>query len=396
MLKTTKNSALWYIGLWLFYRLHGTLYPSGAFYSQLVLLLLVFWSFYHFTIILFQKNKTFFFKSLIVLTCMYIVYGLFLFLTDGMVVHGKSAINPPTYLYIETYLLSLLPIFSFYYFTKSGKIDISIMNVLVPIFILVSITEFYRSQAEMMQLILEKRKVLVDEITNNGGYIVASVLPTLLVYRNKKIIQYSCLVICAIFVLISMKRGAILISMLSILFILNDSLKHSKRVHKILTFSLIAIMAIILICAFNSLLSSSDYFFERLQATKDGDTSSRDELYGEFIYFFINDANIFQQFIGIGANGTLKISFNYAHNDWLETLINQGIIGILIFISFWRNFFRETHASYLSEQSRYVVLTVFFFGITKTFFSMSIGEMTTYTNCVLGFALADGFKNNHI
>lgn len=396
MLKTIKNTALWYVGLWFFYRLHGTLYPSGAFYSQLVLLVLVLWSFYHFTIILFQKNKTFFFKSLIVLTCMYIVYGLFLFLTDGMVVHGKSAINPPTYLYIETYLLSLLPIFSFYYFTKSGKIDISIMNVLVPIFILVSITEFYRSQAEMMQLILEKRNVLVDEVTNNGGYIVASVLPALLVYRNKKIIQYSCLIICAIFVLISMKRGAILVSMLSILFILNDSLKHSKRVQKILTFSLIAIMAIILICAFNSLLSSSDYFFERLQATKDGDTSSRDELYGEFIYFFINDASVFQQFIGVGANGTLKISFNYAHNDWLETLINQGIIGVLIFINFWRNFFREAHASYLSEQSRYVVLSVFFLSITKTIFSMSIGEMTTYTNCVLGFALADGFKNNHI
>ena len=66
------------------------------------------------------------------------------------------------------------------------------------------------------------------------------------------------------------------------------------------------------------MMSSNDYFLQRIKATKEGDSSGRDSIYSFFWTYFTERADFVHYLFGRGANGTLEIYYNYAHNDWLR------------------------------------------------------------------------------
>lgn len=80
------------------------------------------------------------------------------------------------------------------------------------------------------------------------------------------------------------------------------------------------------------MMAESDYFNHRIEQTLEGDSSNRDVIYGGLIIHFLDETNALKLFLGNGAQATLKIHGGFAHNDWLELLINNGIIGALIYI----------------------------------------------------------------
>ena len=56
----------------------------------------------------------------------------------------------------------------------------------------------------------------------------------------------------------------------------------------------------------------------------EGGSSGRDELLTNSLDYYLNNESIIQQIFGLGANGTLSVAGNGAHNDWVELLVNQG------------------------------------------------------------------------
>ena len=123
-----------------------------------------------------------------------------------------------------------------------------------------------------------------------------------------------------------------------------------------------------------------------------GDASQRGVLHPFFWENFLYRANAVQMLFGYGANGTIKLTFNYAHNDWLEILTNQGLFGVIIFFYYWFAFFYSANFRNLSRESRFTLNLIIIMYFIKTFFSMSIGNMTIYTNCMIGLTLNDGLK----
>ena len=98
--------------------------------------------------------------------------------------------------------------------------------------------------------------------------------------------------------------------------------------------------------------------------------------------------NIFQVLFGIGADGTLIVADNYAHNDWLEILTNQGAVGVLIFGVYWFRLIGEWRKS-KGMHDAYMAITLFiiiFF--MKTLFSMSYNTIPYYSSIILGFYLS--------
>lgn len=372
-----------YLTLWSAYSLQGTLYSSGSMFSQGLLAIILAMSATHTLLVFFNKRKPSFFKGLILLVIMYTFYGIILLATDGATTRGMVK-TPPTYFYLKTYWVSLLPIFSFYYYTTKGYLNLRIYRKWVIVLFLLAIAEFFRMQRETILLVDN------DDITNNGGYVMLSIIPCLLVF--KKSWQQMVLVLISVaFILFSIKRGAIATAAIVVCVYLFQNFKSLKRWERFFYIAAIAIVGLIGIILLKDTLLVNDYFNYRIQQTLEGDSSGRTAIYQYLIDYYANYASFIQQLVGFGAFGTIKISPQYAHNDWLETLINQGLLGIIIFLFYWVRFAKTCRTRTLSSSSRKVLILVFVIMLFRTFFSMSIGDNSVYISSILGFALADGF-----
>ena len=95
-----------------------------------------------------------------------------------------------------------------------------------------------------------------------------------------------------------------------------------------------------------------------------------------------------QQLLGGGANYTLTVSNNYAHNDWIEILVNQGILGIFVFFMYWKSFFRTAFRTNLDKTCSIVIKMIFIGYFAKTMFSMSYTDYNIMVNLCLGYCIS--------
>lgn len=389
MLKTFfRNPCNIYFSLFCLYLMQGTLYASGSIVSQVLLGVILLMSLKPFWTVLQSNDKSDYFKGLSALVVMYVVYGVFLMVTDGSVTQGIYK-HPRTMSYIKGYMLSLLPIYACYDYAKKGYLNAQMLRWWVIVFVIVATAGYYREQQNRLI-----KLIMGEEVTNNFGYTFLSLIPVMLIFTRNPLLRYIGVGYCSVFVIMAMKRGAILILVLTLILFILKELRTSKGRTKFWVVVLVVLSVVFLVAFVQNMLESSDYFNHRIEQTVDGNSSGRDELYSTFVDAYFNNANISQILIGRGANGTLKVATNYAHNDWLETLTNQGALGFIIFFIYWMLFWKTSRNRCLSEKSRFALLLIFIIFGAKTMFSMSIGDMTIYVSSIFGYALADGFARD--
>lgn len=380
-----------YLLLWCLCELKGTLYAPGSIISQGLMLIIVLISAKEF-LFYYQKPSVktsasrAYFKSVLLLLILYTVYGIALFLTDGFVYGDR-----PTYYYLQAAYITFLPVYTCYIFTKQGKLTLTSLQLWMVVFIVVGICQFYYTQQKMMTQIIENGSY-IDETTNNAGYILLSIMPGLLVYYKKPIYMYLGLGICVFFVLVSMKRGAILIAAFILCQIIYRQIKKSKGSIKIFSLLLGTIGTILLVAFVMNLANTDDFFYLRIQETLEGNTSDRDVIYKNLWDIYKDQFGFFEKIVGVGGMGTLKRVGMYAHNDWLETVFDQGILGIVVLVNYVLVFYKTVMNRKFSDLSKFCLLLTFQIFLIKSFFSMSICGMSIFMATVLGFALADGFS----
>ena len=249
-----------------------------------------------------------------------------------------------------------------------------------------------------MQKAMEKllaRGSLAEETTNNAGYLFLSLIPIWVVYRRKPLLQYAGLAFCMAFILMGMKRGAILIGGVVVLYLIWQIIKNARDKQRVIVILLTAVLAVVGVYFVIDMMTSSDYFMQRLEATKEGNSSGRDSLYSFFWTYFTEKADAIQYLFGRGANGTLEIYYNYAHNDWLEIAVNQGLLGIIVYAVYWKKFYSTWRQS-TNIEAKTILALVGIIYFAQTLFSMSYGDMTYVCTSVLGYALATYKKPNTI
>lgn len=128
----------------------------------------------------------------------------------------------------------------------------------------------------------------------------------------------------------------------------------------------------------------------RLGKTIEGDMSARDEMYPEFLEFYFQNATVTEYLLGYGADGTLKNVGEFAHQDWIETLMNQGFLGVFLLLNYWWALFMAAYRSYVKRYVNITNIIALFLIIyfTKTMVSMSINDMTIFSTSALAYALA--------
>ena len=136
------------------------------------------------------------------------------------------------------------------------------------------------------------------------------------------------------------------------------------------------------------MMESSDYFMSRIEQTKEGNSSGRNALYERYWNHFKNETDIFKYLLGNGANATLGIGVNYAHNDWLEIAIDEGVLGLVIYCIYWFCFWRTIASIKYNITAKLVLSLTFISFLIMTVFSMSYTEYSIYSCSVFGYYLA--------
>lgn len=380
-----KNSLNIYIFLLCIYNLQGILYTSGSLISRLILAVVLVWSFYYFIIANTRFKLPKAMKMLTALIVIWFGYGVINLLT------GSKYVGIPSYYYLKNIFNSLLPIYAFYVFARRGQLTRQVLTAWIYVFVIIVIANFYRNQQEKLVTVWR------DEVTNNMGYLMLSILPLLPILRHRPLIQYAILGVLMFFVLQGMKRGAIIVGAVGVVFFLLESFQMNKQSNnKIGGNSFFRVLLTIGIVFFTvyfiqRLLISSDYFNERIERTLEGDSSGRDVLYEKAIYALMEGTKPLYVLFGRGGDATLRVLGNYAHNDWFEIAINNGFWMLLLYVVYWVSLMRYIIRIKKINKVAFVMLGLFFIVyFLKTFFSMSYCDTPFYASCAMGYALANG------
>lgn len=378
------NQFYLYTIIWIIYMMQEMLFGEGGGIGRLLLIVLLVWS-----ILIFIKTTrhSILPRSLNVLAVLlgtYILYGLVPILTSETL-NVNDGVAVPPFSYMKSALISIVPVFVFFHYAKKGYITQTNIKWLAVAFFAILIFDYYHSATKLLLQALERGSSR-EEFTNNVGYNFLCLLPYLYFFKKK----YALLFMLGImaFIVMAMKRGAIMIGAVCVMFYLYQWFRFASRKTKMYAF--IGIVCIFVLSGhfIMDFYEQSSYFQKRVEDTLEGYTSNRDVIASSLWGFYVGDASLFEQLFGCGANGTLKHATNYAHNDWLEMLINQGLVGVLIQLAFYVTlFFDMRKMRRIDKQYYYSFLTLYIIVFTKTIFSMSICAMLPYTTMMLGFFL---------
>lgn len=364
-----------YVFMWCIYMLQEVLYSPGII-NQLLQLIMILWC----TVAMFKymiqpTESSSILRVTILLIAMYTIYGII------HILFGKAIMMHSQYIYLRFSLNSLAPIFLFYFFTKNGELTSDRIRIYLPILIVICILLFYKEESRAL---LKSNK---EEVTNNGGYYFIALIPFLFFYVKKPILQYLFLGIILLYVILAMKRGAILIGTVASMVFLYANMKNSSRRTKILV--ILSTIAIVVGISqyIDFMMSSSEYFTSRVDQTLEGNSSNRDIIYGTLWNSLILEPNPFYFYFGRGADSSLEVVGSFAHQDWLETFCNNGLVGVIILFYFFYILGKNVWKSkqYFPRIIFYSFATLFIITFSKTLFSMSIQNLDMPITMLLGY-----------
>ena len=270
---------------------------------------------------------------------------------------------------IGNILVALFAFPLFCYIARRGGITQKFTNIAIIILIWACILSYYH-----LRDIAYATGTISDlaTFTNNMTTSFVMILPLIIICKNN-LIKFGGLIIFVFFIISGAKRGNIIAAAIPLAIIFYSMIRTYKRnLFKIL----LSFVAIIILSYYvNKWIVTNDYLMYRIEQTMEGQSSHRDEIYTEAWQLWSTSDNTTNMVIGYGFDGTLNNMSNghYAHNDWLEILVDYGLIGILsyllIFFSIIKNIIRTKETDI-----KLILLACFSIWFLKTLFSMGFTE----------------------
>ena len=331
------NSSDFYIALWLLYYVFEYMKWPGVMQVG-ILGLLYAWSFYCAYLIHARTRTTNLIKGFDFLIAVLTIYYAFYYVQHGNNVNVGGLSLKVTNSIFQIFS-SLLSFYAFYWFSLKGKLSLTTIRMWSVFFFGIAIWDYFVQQQKGMEMLLAYNNPNIDmEVVNNGSYKILALVPLIGLY-NKKLFQLAGLMVCMYFILMSFKRGPLLILAVCILYY------YIKRSGSNKIWTVIAFLITIYIGLFwiQGLMSESDMFELKLQKTLEGNSSGRDILLDKLISYFSMNMTPISLMFGYGANATVHIAGKSAHSDWIEMMVNMGVIGLTVYsyfcyqiVKFWK------------------------------------------------------------
>lgn len=253
----------------------------------------------------------------------------------------------------------MLSYYPFKYWSNQGVISESLKRKMALLFAGVFAYGFFVKQNEAAN-----SAYWVEFVTNNGGYMIPLVFPLLGIFLEKWW-SWILLAIAVILTLMSAKRGAIVCISVEALLFVHYKLKTGSNKAWTIFFTFISL--VLLAGLTYKYISNDAFLLGRFQ----GDSSGRDSIYRTLWNLYAN-ADYLEQLFGFGFLQTLEINGIFAHSDWLELIIDQGILGVvvylLIFYSLIKCYFQIVNKT--APQYRFIYLAAVLCWSLKSIFSM--------------------------
>lgn len=298
-------------------------------------------------------------KAILSFVCLNLVYYFISYLWN----------NPSTSL-IGTTLYLMLSFNMFAFLGKEGVLTQKFILVASILLTISMIPSFYNYQ----QLALMQRSG-VDSTTVNESVFFLMLLPLLFCIKNR-VLSLCIFCVCLFFLILGAKRGNILAAMIPIAMYIWTLFRENKK-HFFKVLILISSLVGIAIWV-KELILSNEYFLYRIETTLEGNSSGRDSIYSEMWKMWYDSGSLIKLLFGYGYSGTFLYSqsAHYAHNDWLEILVDYGLIGIIvyasIFIAFVKFYFKLEKG-----YARITCLAIISIWFMKTLYSMAFWEEST-------------------
>lgn len=382
-----------YIVLWCLYSLQGVLYPVGGIISRSLLLILLAWSLYSCYVVntkcTYSKLPAFI-KVVNVFLLMATAYGIVLILSGSeLYVTEGDYIKTSNFDYLKSIYISLLPLYVFYDYSKRNLLTEKSVRIFAIILFCLAIVHYFNDQQTNLIAALEIRSAR-EEFTLNVGYTFLHLMPLLMFWYRKPIFQFVLLLLCTIFIVLCMKRGAILIGAFCVIYFVYTMLRKTRGTQRFVIAFLTVVAVVVMVYVVQDILETSEYFVQRIEQTLEGDSSNRDMIYSSYLEHFMNEQNPLRILFGNGANATLVVGSNYAHNDWLEIAINNGLLGLIIYILYFVALFRDwlQRRKRMSSYYSAALFMSFIILFSTTLFSMSYSSIDISQTLAMGFILA--------
>lgn len=366
------------------YWLQGVLHFQGTVLSQVCLLivLLISVGYFVYTNISYQLPKPL--KILNVFIVVLSIYGVALMLSSRYIHQGIGS-----QYYLQTIYTSLLPVYAFYYFSVKGILTDKYIRILAVILLIVSVVRFANYEEVLMSEVADNASN-VEGVTNNISYSFLSILPILFFWNRHKIVQYCLMLCCGYYILLGVKRGAIIIGAVGLIYMLFRSMSSTDKKRRTMVIPLVILMISIIGYYTVSFYQENTYFQNRFESTIEGDSSGRDMIYTKLINYYLYDTTVLQFLFGSGATSSVRICGLAAHNDWLELLIGQGLFGgtlyLIFFISLFQSARKLRRMGYTYVSDAFTLLV--FINLAKTFFSMSFNDYSIDMTACMGYCFA--------
>lgn len=317
-----------------------------------------------YVVITFRQTLPAFAKWLLLLI---IIISLYFYGADA------NAYNSTTY---SNTIIPLLSFFPIYYFARNGLISDKYLSLFTYALLIIIIISFVKTRhTAFSELAYDS-----DNVTINYGYLFATFVP-LIFFRKKIVVQLILFFICLVGSVISVKRGAILSTSFGFALYIFYYLKQHNKYSGIKKFIInIMFVAIIWIGIYYLYMYSinNDAFMLRVEMSQGGDMSGRDTIISE-LWQIIMSQNDFNLIFGNGYSAVRNIIEIEAHNDWLEILVDYGIIGFTIYLAMVLSLIVFTFR-YPILKFKYVLITGTTVWLIKSIFSMSFNN---YNSIVL-------------
>lgn len=385
--KDSRSSILWYVIpiLYSLYYLQGILYDRGLFSLIAISLLLLLGIFFCIKTFIVDSTRPrplvtiFIFLSLVTVS----------YILSPKYVKSSHELQPlSTFIQFKDLLIFFLSIFTGYQIGLTNRLKNSQLIICCTVFFILAILYFIRMNA-ILYAITHR-----NEITNNAGYFFVAILPYfILLLKEKKILGWLFIAVSVIFITYTFKRGAIIITAVILIYV--STVGNSK---KSISLKGILFAFVLMSCAvyfFLTVMESSEFMAQRVRATLAGDSSSRDTLYSYLWNEWLN-ADVLHQLFGFGMSQTVTFAGNYAHNDWLEILINYGFFGVILYACILVQLFKYRKNLNYNKWFKLCYTSIMLTWIMKTLFSMGIGVPESLSIILLGSLIGNSVSHYRV
>lgn len=231
-----------------------------------------------------------------------------------------------TLVIFKSITIALFTYFPFYYYSKKGSItDNNIKGFVVLLFVMSVLNLLYGN-------FIQTKESMEDHNVLNQAYLFVQLIPLFLIYFKGKRL-YIFIALATLLVLWASKRGAILCVAVELIVFFIYLLKEDPFGKKHRGTILFLVLLLLLVVFY--FVQGNDFLQGRLLTTGTDEDKSGDirtERYLMLYTIFFNYSDVGEIVFGHGFAQTVSLGEGLAHQDWVELLIDNGLVGLIMYI----------------------------------------------------------------